>query len=709
MTRPGVLVLERNEKIRSTLKKALSKGDFEYHELSSNDQLFHFLNENPVSVILMNSSQQGTGNRTVCTVIRNDPQFRRFPLIILYGKPGKISRYDFMNQGADDFVPMPFSPGQLVDTIKARLRPLSDSELQKTTTGDKAFKRIKSHFVVSPLDKKGNLDSIPPAAIFAKLFAHKESGVLDLIINKETRTLYFKNGDLILAETMSKKDDISEFLAKNRAGSGSGKEIIAARIQSGGPKSDPKEFSDILHESKLIKTEDFSWWLRLHQIELIADLFIKPQGAYQWQSLDIPEYTKKTNLTPMYTPRLIFEGVRRIKKWWAYRDLLPENTSIPHLSPDFTQKAKDYGLTEREIAAMQIVDGKRNLRTIGEMCHIFFPQIENYIYTCRQLQMIGFDLTKSKDKDESIDLNEIIDVSEETLPDEGFNLELNDQVKTVESHTEQAESETAGTPIKTGTETEVFDHKPPDELPDTSNEKSIAHQTEGSLTDTHVSAVFRQCVAQKYTGETCFDNQTDQVSVFWKQGKIISAMSTNIQKRLDYFLLNKNLITEEQQKSLEEYVDNSYGVLNEVIKKGLLPINQVFAVVKDHVEQILFSLLGWQTGNFKHIPDKTPPKDTPPLELSAQNIIMNVMHASDISSFNQNKIPEPDCFFQLKGTPESLKGTTLTGLERRIINILNEPSRIDKITRLIDMPESEIITSLIALETAGIVERLKKP
>jgi DNA-binding response OmpR family regulator len=709
MIRRRILVLERNEKIRLTLKNALTKGDFEYHELSNNDQLFRYLNEHPLDAVLINSSQQGSGSRSICTIIRNDPQFRRFPLIILYGKPGKLSRYDFLNQGADDFVPMPFSPSQLVDVLNARLRLLGDAAIQQSASVDNAFKKIKSNFVVSPLEKKGSLDKTPPAAVFAKLFAHKESGVLDLIINKETRTLFFKNGDLILAETMSKKDDIAEYLSKNRAGSGSGKEILAARIQAGGPKSNLNIFSDLLQQSKLLSSEDFHWWLQVHQIDMIADLFIKPQGVYQWQSLEIPEYTKNTNLSPFSTPRLIFEGVRRVKKWWAYRDLLPENTSIPHLSPDFSFKARDYGLTEHETALMQIVDGKRTLHTIGEMCHIVFPQIENYIYACRQLQMLAFDLDIPDKADETISLHDQIDISDESEPDHDLNAGMTNDESAAHQTPEKEPMNLDKEPIYNVSRSSVTIKTRSEHADNSDAEKcQTTSVSEGLLTDTDVSALFRQCVFNKFTGELVLETPENQKRVFWKRGKIIAAISNNEQERLDNYLLKQNLITEEQQKSLENCPDENTGLLNEVIRQKLLPIDKVFVIVKEYIEEIVTDLLDWTSGSYQLNPDKTPPNDTPPLELSAQSIVINAMHSSDISNLRQNQIPESTYCYRLAGNMENLKGITLTGLERRIINVVADAVKVDKIAQLIDLPEPDILYGIVSLEMAGVIERCEE-
>ncbi|MBN1880458.1 DUF4388 domain-containing protein [bacterium] len=705
MIKRSILVLERNEKIRATLRVAIKKAGFAYFELESNDQLFRFLNTTPVDIILINASQQGLGARSICSIVRNDPQYKRFPLIILYGKQGKVSRMDYMNQGADDFVIMPFSPVQLMGIIKARLRPLGETVVQSLSVMDRALKKSKSRFFVPPLDSKGNLEVTPPASVFSRLFIHNESGILDLIIDKETRTLYFKGGDLIYAETMSRKDDIADYLARYRAGSGSGKEIVAARAQAGGPKSDPNTYAMILKESRLMDPTDFGWWLRIYQVDMMADLFIKPMGVYQWQSLDIPEYATQTTLDPFPTPRIVFEGIRRVKKWWAHRELLPDQKSIPHLSPDFYEKAKDYGMTAREVAMMQIVNGKRTLRTIGEICHLVSPQIENYIYACQQLQILAFDLDSEEALEETIDISQNLEIPDEGEIEDGILIDTEISHKpsprAISAAEQVARAERAVSEAADSTQSEILRKKPPVLEPVSVN----FSLSEGGLEETIILETFRQCIVYSFTGEISYENQKIKKKVFWKKGRIVSASSNDIDERLDNFLFRKHLITPEQRDQLRSAPADLIGSPNEIIKRKILTIDKVFTVVKEQIESILSELLTWRTGHYQCFPDNTPHRDTVPLDLSAQNVIMNSMHDEKILNVWSDQRPGDMEYYRQLAPADSLRGVKLSALERRIINVIHEPVRVDVILRQIDHPERDILLSLISMEMSGIIER----
>lgn len=703
MAKRSILILERNEKIRATLQSAVKRAGFEFYDLTSSENLFRFLNSQPVDVILTNSSQQGIGTRSLCTTLRNDPQYKRFPLIILYGKPGKISRVDYLNQGADDFVEMPFSPVELMDIVKSRLRPFEDIRPSVPSEADKLARSLKSKFSVPPLESKGDLEAVPPAAIFARLFIHKESGVLDLIVNKETRTLYFKNGDLIFAETLSKKDDIDEYLARNRAGSGSGKELIAARVQSGGPKSDPNTYAMILKESKLLDPQNFTWWFNMYLIDMIANLFIKPIGVYQWQSLDIPEYASQMSLKPFCTPTLLFEGIRRVKKWWTHRELLPAPTSIPHLSPDFPEKAEQYGLTLQEMAMMQIVDGKRTLRNIGEMCHVVFPQIENYIYACNQLEILAFDLEVDESKQEEIDIYQVIDIPDEPESE-------NAAPPVFVSKTDTGKGYEA-IPTETNVQARRGPQPPEESAANTQKRTSFTliepsfDLTEGSLEDVHILAIFQRCIMHDFTGEITCRKEDTKKTVFWKRGRIISSVTNKDEERLDNFLFRKNMITEEQLNQLKAAPPNLIGSPNEIIRLKILPIDKLFTAVKEQLETSLFDLLTWREGSYSCLPGSTPDRDSVPLDLSAQGLILDAMHTVDFSNNWLDYLPDSTVFYGKKPMSEQVKGVSLTPLERRITSMFSEPYQVSAIFHMLDYPEKDILLSLFTLEMADIIKR----
>jgi hypothetical protein len=231
--------------------------------------------------------------------------------------------------------------------------------------------------------------------------------------------------------------------------------------------------------------------------------------------------------------------------------------------------------------------------------------------------------------------------------------------------------------------------------------------TTGSLEDIHILDIFHRCIIHTFSGEITFDNQAVKKTVFWKRGRIISAISDDIEERLDNFLFRKDIITEKQRDQLRTSPPELIGSPNEIIRQKILTIDKVFTVVKDQVESILFNLLTWRRGTYACTPNGTPPRDTAPLDLSAQGIIVDAMHKETISTVWHDKFPNLYVYYRKAPQSDHLKGVSLTPLERRISSIVTDPHQVESIVRLLDYPEKEVLLSLFTLEVTGIIERYK--
>ncbi len=713
MSAKTILLIEQNEKVALSIKSALRQGGYAFHMLQDGEDVFTHLNKHPVDVILLNVRLQGMGAKSLCSLIRNDAQYHRFPLIILYGKSTSTNRIEYLKQGADDFVGMPFTPVELTSVITARLRPLSAINLDTPSLSliDRTTLQLKTKHKIPPLESKGSLEVTPLTSILSRLFVYKESGILNLIIKKEARTVYFKSGDIVFAESNSRNDDIGDYMARNRAGTGTPREIIGARTQSGGPGSNPNEFLTILKESGLMDPETFKWWLRMHIVDLLAEMSTVFIGNYQWQSIQLPDYAKNTKMDPISTPQVVFEGVRRIKRWWDLRKLLPSEDSVPILVPDFFNKSLQYGISIRENTELGLVNGKRKLREIREICHQVTPHIDNFIYACHQLQVLAFNVTEEEMSSEPVDIHATLDLEDGDL-EEAFAVEVPEPVVV---QAKAPPTRTVPRPVieTRAPEVKAFEHRPSRpapisiELPTSSQPVDRTPRLDlstGLLEDIPVPEIFRKCIGFAIDGCVEFTSSGTIKKVFWKKGKIISVISNDSEERLDNFLFHRKLIDEGQHEQLGRAVDNDMLSPNEVLKRRILSIEQIFNVVKEQILSMVESLFTWTTGTFRFIPEATAPRDIVPLDISPVSVIMNILRQLENWSHLERRLPGEGDLVHVSQSGKSLRGATLSPLELRIMKELQEPLPVLELVRRIGQDSLVIRKSLYAMTVAGVIE-----
>ncbi len=58
---------------------------------------------------------------SVCEILRQEPASSRLPVLAITAYGGEIPRLNALDSGADDFLPKPFSPAELLRRVKALL------------------------------------------------------------------------------------------------------------------------------------------------------------------------------------------------------------------------------------------------------------------------------------------------------------------------------------------------------------------------------------------------------------------------------------------------------------------------------------------------------------------------------------------------------------------------------------------------------------
>ncbi len=712
MVRGSILLLEKNQKIIKTVEIIARRTGFKFDSVQWASGLTKYLEKRSVDIILMNARQSDVSIRDICTRLRAQPQFSRFPLIILYGKNISHQRIEFLKWGADDLIEMPFTPIDLMNLIKARLRPFRDLRLSAKGLSrvDQAGVQSDDHPSVSQLHDRDAFENFPLMQAYSRIFFNRQTGILTLIIKKETKSIYFDDGVIVYIESMSRKDDLAEFMARHGAGSGVGKDIIAARTQAGGPGCNPLSMRRILDESGILDVPSFNWWVSMYVFDQAADLISKTFGTWQWERIPIPEYAKTPDFQAVFVPHAIFEGVRRITKWWAHREKLPSESTVPFLASRFTEYAEPYGLTNQEITLLQVIDGSRTLKEIRELCHRIAKNIDNYLYACDALHLIKFEEELAEKPLNEIDIDEPV-VSEKLVP------------KRTESPDKRTRTDAGFVPPAP-----IQPEKKADVVSDPAPARTVTRRSrmaipefkeetrptvdkemelkEGDLATLPVPELFRLCLEKKFSGCIHFSNLGITKQVFWRRGRILTALSDDIDERLDNFLYRKHKITAEQREVLRNSDSKNIGSPNEILKHKFLNLEEVFKMVKELIIAIIRDLISWTSGSFKIVPDEKSPPDAVPMDISPEAILMNEIREMKRWDHLKKYIPKADDRIVKNRNRQTNQAVLkLTPAELRILSVLAEPLPASEIIRRVGLDEDMINKCLYAMELAGIITR----
>ncbi len=117
-----ILIVEDESAIREMLGYTLVKEGFSFDEAADVDQARSLIDKSKPDLILLDWMLPGLSGIDYARRIRNDPDTRDIPIIMLTARTGEGDKVKGLDTGADDYITKPFSTKELLSRIKAVLR-----------------------------------------------------------------------------------------------------------------------------------------------------------------------------------------------------------------------------------------------------------------------------------------------------------------------------------------------------------------------------------------------------------------------------------------------------------------------------------------------------------------------------------------------------------------------------------------------------------
>jgi DNA-binding response OmpR family regulator len=119
-THPKILVVDDDVRLRDLLTRYLTEQGFQVSALPDTTQLDKRLQRNPAHLVVLDLMLPGEDGLAACRRLRAAGE--TVPIIMLTAKGEDVDRIVGLEMGADDYLPKPFNPRELVARIHAVLR-----------------------------------------------------------------------------------------------------------------------------------------------------------------------------------------------------------------------------------------------------------------------------------------------------------------------------------------------------------------------------------------------------------------------------------------------------------------------------------------------------------------------------------------------------------------------------------------------------------
>ena len=117
-----ILVVEDEQDIRNLIQHHLEKAGFEVRMADDGQEAFRKIQESLPELILLDLMLPELDGKELAKLLKAREETKEIPIVMLTAKTEEMDRVVGFELGADDYIPKPFSPRELVLRIKAVLK-----------------------------------------------------------------------------------------------------------------------------------------------------------------------------------------------------------------------------------------------------------------------------------------------------------------------------------------------------------------------------------------------------------------------------------------------------------------------------------------------------------------------------------------------------------------------------------------------------------
>ena len=204
---------------------------------------------------------------------------------------------------------------------------------------------------------QGDLSRIQLPDVLSFLSMIRGSGKLVVRNQHLERTIHWKEGEIVFANSNSPEHSLGQFLLRN------GKITLAQYEESKRRVTAQTRHGKLLVQMGAISPKDLWWGVKHQALEILYSLFNWKEGSFHFVD-SVDELAAERIVLAINTQSVIMEGIRRLDETARIKEKVPSVemvfVKVPNATPDF----RGLDMSEHEIAVYRNIDGKLTVREL---------------------------------------------------------------------------------------------------------------------------------------------------------------------------------------------------------------------------------------------------------------------------------------------------------------------------------------------------------
>ena len=230
---------------------------------------------------------------------------------------------------------------------------------------------------------------------------------------------------------------------------------------------------------------------------------------------------------------------------------------------------------------------------------------------------------------------------------------------------------------------------------------------QGSIAKFTLPEILQLIAGARKTGTLAIQKDDSIVMVYFKEGNVIYAYGPQQTYHIGQLLKELKVLTAEQ---LEEAVriqsesQNSRRLGEILISQKFIDRSDLQTVVETQIEELLFSLLAWQSGSFKFYENQHPTEEEITVRISIENVILEGLRRLDEKNMAAETLPDINEVYTIAiSEANRSKDDNMNATEWNMMALVDGYRSLNEICQLSRLGRDETLVRLARLKLAGII------
>ncbi|MDF1544665.1 MAG: DUF4388 domain-containing protein [bacterium] len=232
---------------------------------------------------------------------------------------------------------------------------------------------------------------------------------------------------------------------------------------------------------------------------------------------------------------------------------------------------------------------------------------------------------------------------------------------------------------------------------------------QGSIERFTLPEILQLIAAGRKSGTLGIQRDDSIVMVYFSGGEIVYSYGPRQTYHLGQLLKDSNAITADQLDEavqLQANEQNSKRLGEILIERKYIDRADLQSAVRKQVEQLLYSLLAWDSGTFKFYENQFPTEEEITVRISVENVILEGLRRMDELNMARETLTDPDATFAMASAQEGRsRDVKMDSDEWNVLALVDGRKSVRQICTSSPLGSDKAMTILAKLKLAGLITK----